>query len=157
MNDEVRLLNEFLTDVEATVTPATSFIERARLIAVQVHLHDTRWNGDEYFTHPQRVANAVNTPEEKIVAYLHDTWEDHPEVINPTVLKSFGFHEGIISALASVTRRKGESYLDFVLRSRANEIGLKVKAADIRDNLSDLPVKHKNRDKYLLALHVLEN
>ena len=62
-------------------------------------------------------------------------------------------------ALDSVTKREGESYLDFIIRAKSNRIGRIIKMADIQHNLSTLdPKKDKHKiDKYSLAKHILLN
>jgi len=134
----------------------TSIVERARQVAVQAHLHQTRWNGAAYITHPIRVALSVNSDDEKVVSYNHDVDEDTELTLED--LRSFGFSETQLAAIESVTIREGENYLDFILRAKENKIGRVVKIADIKDNLSDLDrSKHKHMyDKYLLALWILE-
>lgn len=42
----------------------------------------------------------------------------------------------ILDAIISVTRRRGESYKDFVLRAKKNPIGRAAKRADLEDNLN---------------------
>ena len=124
---------------------------RARLVALRAHIKQRRRNGDEYITHPIRVADAFKDPTERAVAYLHDVVEDTEFTLDD--LRNFGFSEEAVLAIDSVTRRDEESYLDFVLRSKENKIGRKVKMADIEDNLEGA-TKH-TREKYLLALWIL--
>jgi len=150
-------LNRFITstqlDIEATM------IERARQVAVQAHLNQTRWNGDIYVTHPIRVAESLRgrmMEDEQVVAYLHDVVEDSGVTLE--MLREFGFSSEQIDAIDSVTKRPDENYRDFILRAKQNPTGCVVKIADIKDNLRDLDDRKKTmRDKYELALWILEN
>lgn len=67
-----------------------------------------------------------------LVAYAHDYVEDEKGTYQN--LRLLGFTEELIDGVDSVTRRKGESYKDFVVRAKANKIGRIVKLADIMDN-----------------------
>lgn len=152
-------LNKFLTDTQLDI--GASMIERARQVAVQAHVDQTRWNRDAYITHPVRVAKALRiwrtVDSEQVVAYLHDVVEDTDVTLLD--LKDFGFTDDQIASVDSVTKRPGESYLDFVLRAKTNPVGKVVKAADIKDNLRDLDGDRNKtmRDKYQLALWILEH
>jgi hypothetical protein len=73
---------------------------------------------------------------------------------NPTwpmsALRGEGFSEDILSAVDAVTRREGEEYEAFVLRSGKNELGRRVKLADLADNLRtarSMPPSDKSRKK----------
>lgn len=160
----LKALNKWLTKTQLDIN--ASMMERAYQVAVQAHAGQTRWNGDDYVTHPIRVAEALRArllstgrvaDDEQIVAYLHDVIEDTD--VSRSDLESFGFTESQLESLDSVTKRSGENYRDFVLRARENLIGRVVKMADIKDNLRDLDGKKNKtkRDKYELALWILEH
>ncbi len=133
-------------------------LARATEIAITAHEGQTRKNGEPYANHPLRVSEACHTLAEKVVGMLHDVVEDTGVTLED--LKNTGFPEDIVDGVESVTKRDGESYLDFVLRSKANPIGRTVKAEDIRDNTTDVPDLRTRRgerhQKYLLALHILK-
>ena len=130
-------------------------LERSRQVAVQAHIDQTRWNGDAYVTHPFRVSAAGRTADEKIVGNLHDVVEDSDVTLD--MLRSFGFTQEQVVAVDSVTRRDGESYLDFVLRSKRNRIGCRVKINDLNDNLRDQHRgNHNRKEKYEMAIWMLE-
>ncbi|MHA2279585.1 MAG: GTP pyrophosphokinase [Promethearchaeota archaeon] len=136
-------------------------VEAAYQIACQAHIAQYRWDGAAYVIHPIRVANALDSPEEKQVAYLHDVVEDSvlgdfPITLND--LRRFGFSKEVVDGVDAVTKRKNETYLAFILRCKQNILGRRVKQLDVRDNLSDLTDRQKPmRDKYQLALWILEN
>ena len=116
--------------------------------------------GKAHILHPLNVMTRVDTKEEKIVAVLHDVVEDTDWTFE--ALRDEGFSEIIIEALETVTKKsEDEDYEKFILRSRGNEIGRKVKTADLRENLDvtrigDLVEKDIERiNKYKRALKTL--
>jgi len=98
------------------------------------------------------VADRVVGPEATAVAYLHDTLED--TYLTDTDLLEAGFSEEVVEAVRALTRKDGETYFDFILRVQLNPLAVKVKVADLEDNMSDL---HEGslKDKYRLAHFVL--
>lgn len=132
-------------------TTLFKLLEKAIRIAVHVHTGQFDKAGVPYILHPLRVMNGVKKVKEKIVAVLHDTIEDHPDLISLNLLRQEGFPEEILDALDSVTRREYETYEQFILRAKENEIGRKVKIVDLRDN-SDLFRVHELEDKHLCLM-----
>lgn len=128
-----------------------TLLDLAQHVATNAYKGQKRHNGDPYITHPERVAAALNYLDAKIIAWLHDVVEDTDVTLN-AIRADFG--DTIADAVDSVTKRKGESYLDFILRAKLHPIGAGVKIADIKDNLRDLK-RGSLRDKYILALHIL--
>lgn len=51
-------------------------------------------------------------------------------------LEGFGFSDVVVDAVASLTRKRGESYEDFVVRVSKNELARMVKIEDVKDNLN---------------------
>lgn len=108
-------------------------LQTAIEIAVRAHAgQTTKVDKVPYITHPLRVMNAVQGEPAKIVAVLHDVLEDTSTTAAD--LRKAGFSEEIIAAVDSVTKRQGEGYADFVVRSKANPLGKQVKLADLTDN-----------------------
>lgn len=127
-------------------------------VAVEAHDGQMRKDGQPYITHPIRVMSAVETTDEKIVAILHDVVEDTD--INLLNLRLLGFSAEVIAAVDALTRRKGETYMEFIDRCNVNPIAKVVKIADIDDNMSDMealkPEEAKFlRERYIRALEVL--
>ena len=109
-------------------------LERAIQIAVEAHAGATDRGGKAYILHPISVMMRCETDEEKIVAILHDVVEDTDWTFE--ALRQEGFSETIIEALKTVTKHsEDEDYDEFIQRSLKNEIGRKVKIADLRENL----------------------
>lgn len=109
-----------------------STLERAVQIAAKAHAGQIDKAGHPYLLHPLRVMLRLTTPQERIVGVLHDVVEDAAVTFED--LRAEGFTDEVLDALASVTKRKGEDYMDFVSRAGANAIGLRVKLADLHDN-----------------------
>ncbi len=107
-------------------------IERALQIATGAHEGQKDKHGQPYILHPLRVMSAVECEAEKVVAILHDVIEDTS--VTPEYLRREGFDEAILAALDCVTQRKGESYADYVVRCKGDQIGRRVKLADLEDN-----------------------
>lgn len=68
-----------------------------------------------------------------IVALLHDILED----TNTTEqdLRDRGYDDEIIEAIKSLTRKKNETYFDFIIRASKNDIGRLVKRYDLENNM----------------------
>lgn len=101
-------------------------------VAVRAHYGQLDKAGKPYILHPLRVGAAGITEGEQIVGFLHDVVED-TNVTLEDIRGQFG--KIVAEAVESVTKRKGELYGDFILRSMDNTIGKQVKINDIKDNL----------------------
>jgi len=113
----------------------TQTLERAIALAATAHAGQVDKGGAPYILHPLKVMLRMTTPEERIVAVLHDVVEDCG--ISLDDLRKEGFSEEVLSAIESVTKMPGEPYEDFVERAAQNPIGRAVKLADLEEN-SDL-------------------
>ncbi|MBO2568052.1 hypothetical protein [Shewanella algae] len=138
-----------------------SDLDQAISIATKAHAGQLDKAGQPYILHPLRLMLKFQAEDEMIVAVLHDVVEDSSFTLES--LKKYEFSEVVINAVASLTKSKGESYEDFVLRVSNNDLARKVKLEDIRDNL-DLTRLGKITDKdlarvekYHRALKRLEN
>lgn len=99
--------------------------------------------GQPYEYHCLRVAEAVERSFSEqpgtfqikciIAALLHDVIED-TSITKEDLLK-IGFDKDIVEAVDAVSRRKNESYFDFVKRCKENEIARIVKRYDLEDNM----------------------
>ena len=134
-------------------------IEIAYKIAKNAHKGQIDRAGVDYIKHPETVASFVTTDEEKIVAYLHDVIEDTNVTLKE--LKTYGFSEAILEAIDIITKKKGQTYQNYLELVKTNELARIVKLADLRHN-SDLsrlkeiyPLDIKRREKYLSAIKFL--
>ncbi|MHC6226077.1 GTP pyrophosphokinase [Pseudomonas sp. X10] len=112
-----------------------STLERAIAVAARAHEGQRDKGGSAYILHPLRVMLRVSTPEQRIVAVLHDVLEDSPLTLSD--LAREGFALKILAALLALSRRADESYEDFVVRVGGDPLARVVKLADLADN-SDL-------------------
>ena len=134
-----------------------SLLEKAIAIAVEAHQGKRDKAGQPYIMHPLRVMLRVGTEDERIVAVLHDVVEDHGDVWSVERLRQNGFPQHILDALDCVTKREGESYEQFIGRSASNPVALRVKLADLEDNmdvrrLNEVTEKDRERlNRYLTA------
>ncbi len=108
-------------------------LERAIAIASEAHAGQVDKGGQPYILHPLRLMFALDDPTDRIVAVLHDVVEDGD--ISPDDLQfGCGFSPEIAAAVDALSRRKGETYEDFITRAGANPIARRVKLADLEDN-----------------------
>ncbi|WP_342651213.1 GTP pyrophosphokinase [Pseudomonas sp. REB1044] len=112
-----------------------SSVERAILLATRAHAGQLDKGGADYILHPLRVMARVSTPEQRIVAVLHDVLEDTSVTLSD--LAREGFPLKILAALLALSRREDERYDDFVVRLGSDPLAREVKLADLADN-SDL-------------------
>lgn len=90
--------------------------------------------GRPYIEHIKRVAGKFSSlPTICSVALLHDLLEDCPEW-NQNSLRVF-FSKQIVDAVVALTKKKGQSYNDYIMQVKANSLAKEVKIADLRDNM----------------------
>jgi (p)ppGpp synthase/HD superfamily hydrolase len=111
-----------------------SCLAKAIAIAARAHEHQRDKAGAPYILHPLRMMFRMGTEEEKVVAVLHDLLED-AEDWTAGRLRAEGFSDEIVAALECLTKRDGEEYGAFIARAAANPLSLKVKLADLEDNM----------------------
>ncbi|WP_347449562.1 GTP pyrophosphokinase [Pseudomonas aeruginosa] len=75
-------------------------------------------------------------PFEQAVSLLHDVIEDSDTTAED--LLNEGFPEFVVEVVVILSRRRGESYADFIERICLNPLARKIKLADIEDNLNVL-------------------
>ena len=125
-------------------------LEDAIRLAVQAHRSQHDRVGQPYILHPLRVMFRLRTEAEKITGVLHDIIEHTGYTLND--LRRMGYPKKILNALNGVSRREGESYEDFVLRTKKNPMARKVKLADLEDNMDpDRMAKLTKKDLARLA------
>ena len=107
-------------------------IEKALQIAAKAHEGQKDKEGLPYILHPLRAMMSVQGEEAQIVAVLHDVIEDTS--VTADDLRRAGFSEQVVAAVLCVTYRKDESYADYVVRCKGNEVARRVKLADLADN-----------------------
>ncbi|MFB3902493.1 MAG: YfiT family bacillithiol transferase [Acidobacteriota bacterium] len=120
-------------------------LEKAIFIAVQAHAGAKDKAGEAYVLHPLRMMMKMSTETERVVAVLHDVVEDSDWTLEG--LRREGFTEDVVDAVDHLTRRPGEDYEDFVRRAVVNPVALRVKIADLEDNLNQSRLKEPITDE----------
>lgn len=121
-------------------------LEKAILIAVNAHQGQIDKGGKPYILHPLRLMFSSKNEVEQIVAVLHDVIEDADVTLD--YLRKEGFSEEILSALDALTRRKAESYDEFISRIISNKTACHVKLADLSDNMNLSRIEHPTSKDY---------
>jgi len=109
-------------------------LNKAIEIATRAHTGQVDKAGVPYILHPLRVMLARTNELERICAVLHDVVEDSDITFDD--LRKEGFTEDILTVLDCLTKRKGESYDEFIDRILKNESACHVKLADLCDNMN---------------------
>jgi len=131
-------------------------IEKAESIATKAHAGQKRACGEDYINHPRRVAESVAHLGEsyQAVAWLHDVVEDTEIELDD--LRDAGFSEAVVLGVDALTRRDGQSYMDFIEHSSRTPLSKAVKVADIKDNLRNVEQYKPNlKTRYVQALGYL--
>lgn len=112
-----------------------STLEKAIGIACKAHKGKKDKAGNSYILHPLRVMMRMDSPREMMVAVMHDVVEDS-EKWTLQKLNDEGFDQEVIKAIDALTKRGEETYMEFIERVSQNKIGIKVKLADLEDNMN---------------------
>lgn len=136
-----------------------SKLEQAIQLATKLHKGQVDKAGKSYIEHLLRVMNAVEGETAKTIAVLHDTLEDTN--ITFAELESL-FGTVVASAIRTLSRRGSEDYFDFINRVKEDSIAVKVKIADLEDNMDLSRLKEASKSdlerntRYQKALRILK-
>lgn len=126
------------------ITFGDSLEERALRFACDAHKGQTDKGGGEYVCHVIRVAEMVSSgygtnPVIPACAYLHDVVEDAGVGLDE-IRDKFGYV--VAGTVDALSRRKHESYEDYITRCARDPRARKIKMADLIDNmnLARLPI-----------------
>ncbi|MEX2804182.1 HD domain-containing protein [Streptococcus sp. H31] len=125
-----------------------NIVELAHEIAKKAHSGQVDKAGVEYIRHPETVASLVDKDNEKAVAYLHDVIEDTSCSLSD--LRRAGFPDEVVTAVDLISKKKGQSYQDYLNNVKTNPLARAVKLADLKHNsdLSRLPyVTSRDRER----------
>ena len=162
----ISLVPYYLEDTELydeyeELTEDEFFLELARQLAKEYHKGQVDKAGVDYFSgHITSVVNGVDTVEEKIVAYLHDTLEDTN--LSYLDLMVLGFSDKIINGVLFLTKAKKEKYEDYLVKVKSNELSRAVKLSDLTNNMDLSRLKEitevdkKRLEKYKKAYKYLK-
>ncbi|MBX7221538.1 MAG: HD domain-containing protein [Blastocatellia bacterium] len=117
-----------------------SNLARAIAIAATAHQEQRDKAGAPYVLHPIRMMLRMNTEVEMMAAVLHDVIEDTPWTLEQ--LQAEGFSEEVVAAVDCLSHRPDEPYSEFIERIRSNHIAMRVKLADIEDNMDFRRIKN---------------
>jgi (p)ppGpp synthase/HD superfamily hydrolase len=137
-----------------TEQEASELLSRAIGIANTAHRGQVDLAGQPYILHPLRVMLRATTLEEQLVAVLHDVIED-----SDWTFDALGMYlpDRVVSALDTLTKRKGEPYEAYLERVASDLLALPVKLWDLEDNLDVLrllqvgPAEAARLSRYLAA------
>ena len=108
-------------------------IEDAIRLALDKHHGQVDKAGEPYILHPLRVMAQMQTETEQIVAVLHDVVEDSDVTLDD--LRKLGYSEEIVTAIDHLSRHDDETYDEFIQRIKPHPLAVRVKLADLRDNM----------------------
>lgn len=109
-------------------------------LAFEIHGNQRDKGGDPYLFHVLRVAMAMKTDEERAAALLHDaveasaTLEAQVDLVRKIRLH---FGDGICKTVLRLTRTQFEPYMDYIRRLSTDRMAVKVKLADLLDNMRE--------------------
>ncbi|MBF0188354.1 MAG: bifunctional (p)ppGpp synthetase/guanosine-3',5'-bis(diphosphate) 3'-pyrophosphohydrolase [Magnetococcales bacterium] len=110
-----------------------TLLEKAITLAVTHHNGQRDKAGAPYVMHPLRLMMQFQDAHLRMVAVLHDVVEDTPVTLDD--LRRDGFPETVIVAVDALSHREGESRARYLERVRSNSMALRVKLADLEDNM----------------------
>lgn len=105
-------------------------------------------NGECYKLHAYRVMEAMDTEEEQIVALLHDVVEDTE--VSFADLEGEGFPKKIVGTLEDLYKGNALRYFDYIDNLSLNPLAVKVKLAEIKDNMDFVRVNSMSFRTYSL-------
>ncbi len=124
--------------------------EKAFKIASEAHQGQLDKGGSPYIEHVLKVAEIVDmahhNDEFYIVALLHDVIEDTDMTFSD--IKNFGFNERIVHSLKALTKRKSETYENYLKRVRQDSAARAVKIADLTHNSDLSRIKEPSQADY---------
>ena len=138
----------------------TENTKKALCLAYEAHRGQVDKSGVPYVFHPLHLAEQMEDEDSIVAALLHDVVEDTDYSLED--LRSMGFPEKALEAVALLTHDPAEPYLSYVARVKENPVARRVKLADLRHN-SDLGridrVTQRDLErveKYAAAIRLLE-
>lgn len=117
-------------------------IEKSLKIALEAYAGKKDKAGKTYILHPLRIMANMETEDEMSVALLHDVIEDSK--FTDEDLLDIGIPENIVKAVNLLTKVEGQSYEQFIQNLLINQLAVKVKKADIEDNINILRLNEVN-------------
>ena len=110
-----------------------SDLERAIVLAVEAHRGQLDKYGRPYILHPLTLMMKMEGETAMMAAVLHDVVEDTTLTLGDLIKE--GFPADVVEAVDSLSKRESESYEGYIDRLSANPLAVKVKRADLADNM----------------------
>ena len=123
-------------------------LTEAIMLACEVHQGRTDKGDHPYIRHPLRVMEGLKTDDLELlqIAVLHDVLEDSEDpAIHDRVRESFS--ERVYTALMLLTHKEDTPYEKYIEAIRHNMDAMKVKLADLEENLNVLRLKRATQIK----------
>jgi (p)ppGpp synthase/HD superfamily hydrolase len=117
-------------------------LEKAIEIALNAHGGQLDKSGEAYVLHPLRVMLSLSDETDRICAVLHDVVEDSDMTLSD--LKTLGFSREVVDTVGLLTRRRNESYDDYISRVLLSDRAARIKLMDLKDNMSRTPFDKGN-------------
>ena len=111
-------------------------VEKSLQIALKAYAGQRDKAGKAYILHPIRIMLQMDSDYEMAVALLHDVVEDSNCSGNDLLAE--GIPPDVVDAVLALSKRDGETYDQFIDRVAGNALAVKVKLADIEDNINVL-------------------
>lgn len=112
----------------------TANIDDAMLLVAKHFRGVVDKDGEPYVMHCLRVMMGVSDPRGQLVGLMHDLVEDTPITLDD--LRTQGFDDAVVEAVELVTHKHEDSYAEYVVRLKRNELARQAKLSDLRDNCS---------------------
>jgi (p)ppGpp synthase/HD superfamily hydrolase len=124
-------------------------LERAIVVAVSAHKGQRDKYGRPYILHPLTLMLKMTDETSMTAAVLHDVVEDTTLTLSD--LRNEGFPDEVIAAVGSLSKNEKESYDEYIERVSRDPLAVKVKLADLEDNMR-ITRMNKVTDKDTLRL-----
>jgi len=122
-------------------------LEQAISIASLAHEGQLDKGGELYILHPLRVMMKLKDNDLRIIAVLHDVIEDCSLTLD-SLVSEYGVPFGLSRIVDILSRKEGESYDEYIERISKNYKALKVKLADLEDNMDLNRINNPTQNYY---------
>lgn len=146
------LMDELRMPYAPQIGEGSNLLDGALRLAAEAHVGQVDRGGQPYILHPIRLMMRMETMREKVVALLHDVWEDsHPEfqeAISQLLFRECPIEDYIrmFDALHALWRKKDETYEAYIRRVAGHRLARRVKLVDLEDNMN-LARIHRPKDR----------
>lgn len=136
---------------------AISNLLKALVLMFKAHLGQRDKSGKPYILHPLTVCKNVKGYDEKIVALLHDVFEDTDIYIDSVLFLTKTQREAL-----KLLTKTDDNYLEYIRAICPNTIARNVKMADLKHNMDLKRIKnptlndYRRHDRYLIYYKMLK-